>query len=63
MLPLIEIQGDYNANNYYDRLADFLEENDIKQNLRGKLRGIDIFGLTFQNGQTMLEMENLVHSD
>lgn len=42
ILPLIEIQGDYNANNYYDRLDDFLEENDIKQNLRGKLRDIDI---------------------
>ena len=42
VLPLIEIQVDYNANNYYDRLADFLEENDIKQNLRGKLRVIDI---------------------
>ena len=41
VLPLIEIQGDYNANNYYDRLADFLEENNIKQNLRGKLRDID----------------------
>lgn len=42
VLPLIEIQGDYNANNYYDRLDDFLAENDIKQNLRGKLRDIDI---------------------
>jgi hypothetical protein len=41
VLPLIEIQGDYNANNYYDRLADFLKENNIKQNLRGKLREID----------------------
>lgn len=41
VLPLIEIQGDYNANNYYDRLDDFLEENNIKQNLRGKLRDID----------------------
>lgn len=41
VLPLIEIQGDYNANNYYDRLDDFLEENNIKQNLRGKLKDID----------------------
>ncbi|MDB5203576.1 MAG: hypothetical protein JWQ27_2985 [Ferruginibacter sp.] len=42
VLPLIEIQGDYNANNYYDRLDDFLKENGIKQNLRSKLRDIDI---------------------
>jgi hypothetical protein len=41
VLPLIEIQGDYNANNYYDRLADFLRENNIHQNLRGKLKDID----------------------
>ncbi len=41
VLPLIEIQGDYNANNYYDRLADFLRENNINQNLRGKLKDID----------------------
>jgi hypothetical protein len=41
VLPLIEIQGDYNANNYYDRLEDFLKENFIKQNLRGKLKSID----------------------
>lgn len=42
VLPLIEIQGDYNANNYYDRLDDFLKENNITQNLRGKLRDIDV---------------------
>lgn len=41
VLPLIEIQGDYYASNYYDRLKDFLEENDINQNLRDKLRDID----------------------
>lgn len=41
VLPLIEIQGDYNANNYYDRLDDFLTENAINQNLRGKLKNID----------------------
>jgi hypothetical protein len=41
VLPLIEIQGDYNSNNYFDRLADFLTENNIDQNLRGKLRYID----------------------
>ncbi|MBU0486322.1 MAG: hypothetical protein KKD31_00050 [Bacteroidetes bacterium] len=41
VLPLIEIQGDYNANNYYDRLKDFLDENNIQQNLRNKLRDID----------------------
>lgn len=40
VLPLIEIQGDYNVNNYYDRLSDFLKENEISQNLRGKLRDI-----------------------
>ena len=41
VLPLIEIQGDYYATNYYDRLKDFLEENNIRQNLRNKLRSID----------------------
>ena len=41
VLPLIEVQGGYNANNYYDRLADFLNQNNIKQNLRGKLKEID----------------------
>ena len=38
ILPLTEIQGEYNSNNYYDRLQDFLNQNDISQNLRGKLR-------------------------
>jgi len=42
VLPLIEIQGDYYATNYYDRLEDFLEENNIQQNLRNKLKEIDI---------------------
>lgn len=41
VLPLIEIQGDYYATNYYDRLKDFLDENNIPQNLRNKLRDID----------------------
>jgi len=41
VLPLIEIQGDYYATNYYDRLKDFLEENNIQQQLKGKLRDID----------------------
>lgn len=41
VLPLIEVHGDYNANNYYDKLDDFLEENSIDQNLRNKLREID----------------------
>ncbi|MBK8505459.1 MAG: hypothetical protein IPL46_26630 [Saprospiraceae bacterium] len=41
VLPLIEIQGDYYATNYYDRLKDFLDENNIQQNLRNKLRDID----------------------
>ncbi len=49
ILPLIEIQGDYNANNYYDRLDDFLGENNIKQNLRGKLRDIDILWTDLSN--------------
>jgi len=42
VLPLIEIQGDYNSNNYYDRLEEFLKLNEIKQDLRGKLRDIDM---------------------
>ena len=41
VLPLSEIQGDYYATNYYDRLKDFLNENNIQQNLRNKLRDID----------------------
>lgn len=41
VLPLIEIQGDYYPTNYYDRLKDFLDENNIQQNLRDKLRDID----------------------
>ena len=41
VLPLIEIQGNYYATNYYDRLKDFLDENNIQQNLRNKLRDID----------------------
>jgi hypothetical protein len=41
VLPLIEIQGDYYATNYYDRLKDFLDENNIRQNLKNKLRDID----------------------
>lgn len=41
VLPLIEIQGDYNANNYYDRLDDFLKKNNIQQSLKNKLKVID----------------------
>lgn len=41
VLPLIEIQGDYYATNYYDRLDDFLRDNNIRQNLRNKLKTID----------------------
>lgn len=41
ILPLTEIQGDYHTTNYYDRLKDFLDENNIQQNLRNKLRDID----------------------
>lgn len=41
ILPLIEIQGDYKANNYYDRLSKFLDDNHIKQDLRNKLIKID----------------------
>jgi hypothetical protein len=41
VLPLIEIQGSYNANNYYDRLAGFLQENGINQNLRNRLIEIE----------------------
>lgn len=41
VLPLIEIQGAYNANNYYDRLKDFLARCEINQNLKGRLRDIE----------------------
>lgn len=41
VLPLIEIQGNYNANNYYDRLDDFLRSNSINQNLRNRLKEIE----------------------
>ncbi len=41
ILPLIEIQGKYNANNYYDRLEDFLKTNNINQNLRNRLSEIE----------------------
>lgn len=41
VLPLIEIYGKYNSNNYYDRLNDFLIENNINQNLKGKLKDVD----------------------
>lgn len=41
VLPLIEVQGDYNANNYYDRLEQFLKDNNINQNLRNKLKEIE----------------------
>ena len=50
ILPLIEIQGGYNTNNYYDRLEDFIGANGLYeiaskpkrlQNLRDKLRSID----------------------
>lgn len=49
VLPLIEIQGDYYVTNYYDRLQDFLEENNIKQNLRNKLRDIDTLWADLSN--------------
>ncbi|MFW0715017.1 hypothetical protein [Pedobacter sp. N23S346] len=41
VLPLIEIQGNYNSNNYYDRLAEFLNLNGITQNLRNRLIEIE----------------------
>ncbi len=41
VLPLIEIQGNYNSNNYYDRLAEFLNLNGIGQNLRNRLIEIE----------------------
>lgn len=51
VLPLTEAQGDYNSNNYYDRLAEFISTNQIfelspgkvkkLQNLKNKLREID----------------------
>jgi len=50
VLPLLEIQGDYNTNNYYDRMEDFILQNKFYefgskpkklQNLRNKLKIID----------------------
>ncbi|SDJ58826.1 hypothetical protein SAMN04487898_103331 [Pedobacter sp. ok626] len=51
VLPLTEVQGDYNSNNYYDRLAEFITVNQIfeltpgrvkkLQNLKNRLREID----------------------
>ena len=41
VLPLTEVNGTYNANNYYDRLSDFLKQNDINQNLRNKLKELE----------------------
>ncbi|MBK6450153.1 hypothetical protein [Candidatus Brachybacter algidus] len=60
VLPLIEIQGDYYATNYYDRLKDFLEENNIRQNLRNKLRSIDELWANLQIGQSTSKMESWV---
>jgi hypothetical protein len=71
VLPLIEIQGDYNANNYYDRLNDFLIENDINQNLRNQLSTIDIlwtdlgnWANTIHNGeQGFFRLRNFTHQN
>lgn len=41
VLPLIEIQGDYSSNNYYDRLVEFLTLNSITQNIRNRLSIIE----------------------
>jgi hypothetical protein len=54
VLPLNEIQGSYNTNNYYDRLDDFLKENNITQNLRGKLREIDALWPNLSNWANIL---------
>jgi hypothetical protein len=54
VLPLNEIQGGYNTNNYYDRLDDFLKENNINQNLRGKLREIDALWQNLSNWANIL---------
>lgn len=50
ILPLIEVQGSYNTNNYHGRMEDFIKENGPyeigskprrPQNLRNKLQDID----------------------
>lgn len=41
VLPLIGAQDNYNSNNYYDRLDDFLTDNGISQNLRNRLSEIE----------------------
>jgi hypothetical protein len=41
VLPLIEIQGHYNANNYFDRLDEFVARHQLKQKLRNRLDEID----------------------
>jgi hypothetical protein len=42
VLPLVDTQDNYNANNYYKRLSDFLDENEINQNLYNRLNRIDV---------------------
>jgi len=71
VLPLVEIQGNYNANNYYDRLEDFLNENLIKQNLRNRLSEIEIlwnnlahWANTTNNGeQGFFRLRNFIHQN
>jgi hypothetical protein len=43
VLPLVDAQDDYNSNNYYRRLDDFLRDNGIDQDLHNRLRDIDHF--------------------
>lgn len=71
VLPLIEVQGNYNANNYYDRLNDFLSSNSINQNLRNRLGEIDIlwndlgnWANTINNGeQGYFRLRNFIHQN
>ncbi|MDP2338931.1 MAG: hypothetical protein Q8N05_21255 [Bacteroidota bacterium] len=48
ILPLTEIEGAYNTNNYYDRLHDFLNQNNINQNCKNRLKDIDILWTDLQ---------------
>ncbi|MET7253993.1 hypothetical protein [Dyadobacter fermentans] len=41
VMPLVDILDNLNSSNYYDRLGNFLSDNNVNQNLRNRLKEIE----------------------
>lgn len=49
VMPLVDIQDNLNSSNYYDRLGNFLSDNIINQNLRNRLKEIEVLWFDLSN--------------